>query len=50
MPESPRLAQRLIPGATLAVIPDSGHYPFIEQPEAFTQALRSFVETVAVGD
>ena len=50
VPEAPRLAQELIPGAALAVIPDSGHYPFIEQPEAFTQALRSFIETAAVSD
>ena len=50
VPEAPRLAQELIPGAALAVIPDSGHYPFIEQPEAFTQALRSFIETAAASD
>jgi proline iminopeptidase len=45
VPEAPELAQRLISGARLVYIPQSGHYPFIEQPEAFTQALRSFIDT-----
>lgn len=45
VPEAPKLAQQLIPDARLTLIPDSGHYPFIEQPEAFTKALRSFIET-----
>ena len=43
VPEAPTLVQRLITNAELVVIPDSGHYPFIEQPEAFTDALRSFI-------
>ena len=43
VPEAPTLVQRLITSAELVVIPDSGHYPFIEQPEAFTDALRSFI-------
>jgi proline iminopeptidase len=43
VPEAPALVQRLISDAELIVIPDSGHYPFIEQPEAFTDALRSFI-------
>jgi proline iminopeptidase len=42
--EAQELAKKLIPGAQLAVIPESGHYPFIEQPQAFTGTLRSFVE------
>jgi proline iminopeptidase len=32
-----------IPGSRLVVIPDSGHYPFMEQPEAFATTLRAFV-------
>jgi proline iminopeptidase len=43
VPEAPTLVQGLIDDAELVIIPDSGHYPFIEQPDAFTRALRSFV-------
>jgi pimeloyl-ACP methyl ester carboxylesterase len=32
-----------IPGAMLQVIPGAGHFPHIEQPEAFMAALREFV-------
>ncbi len=41
--EAPNLVCDLIADAQLVVIPDSGHYPFIEQPDAFTAALRTFV-------
>ncbi|NQV05366.1 alpha/beta fold hydrolase [bacterium] len=44
VPAAPELAGQLIPDARIAVIPDSGHYPFIEQPEAFTRTLRAFIE------
>jgi proline iminopeptidase len=44
VPEAPKLVQGSITDAELVVIPDSGHYPFIEQPEAFTHVLRSFVD------
>lgn len=44
VPEAPELARELIPDARLVLIPDSGHCPFIEQPEAFGQALRTFIE------
>lgn len=45
--EAPDLVCDLIPKARLAMIPDSGHYPFIEQPIAFSTALSAFVaETV----
>lgn len=36
------LAQR-IPNADLAVIPAAGHFPFVEQPEAFLAVLRSWL-------
>jgi pimeloyl-ACP methyl ester carboxylesterase len=32
-----------IPGATLKVVPGAGHYPQLEQPEAFMAALREFL-------
>ena len=48
VPEAPKLVQGLVTDAELVVIPDSGHYPFIEQPEAFTRALRSFVDRTRI--
>ena len=33
----------MIPGATLTVIPEAGHYPHIEQPAAFMKALNAFI-------
>lgn len=33
-----------IPGSQLVVISQSGHFPFIEQPEQFIAALRSFLQ------
>ena len=41
--DAPNLVCGLIADARLVVIPGSGHYPFIEQPDAFTTALRTFV-------
>lgn len=32
-----------IPGSQIVLISQSGHFPFIEQPEAFVAALRSFL-------
>ena len=40
---APELVRQLIPESELVVIPDSGHYPFIEQPEIFAEALRRFI-------
>jgi pimeloyl-ACP methyl ester carboxylesterase len=42
--QSVRLAGEL-PSAKLAVIPDSGHVPHEEQPEAFLQAVGNFLKT-----
>lgn len=36
--------QRLIPGASLEVIPDAGHMANMEQPAAFNRALAGFLE------
>jgi pimeloyl-ACP methyl ester carboxylesterase len=36
--------RRLIPDAELLVIPEAGHAPFEEQPEAFLAALTNFLE------
>ena len=36
--------QRLIPGSSVTIIPDSGHLPHIEQREAFIAALEGFLE------
>jgi pimeloyl-ACP methyl ester carboxylesterase len=40
---SPALIRDLIPGSELVVIPDSGHYPFMEQPDIFANVLRQFI-------
>ncbi len=44
---APELVRDLIPHSELAIIPESGHYPFIEQPEAFSEILRRFVDETA---
>lgn len=36
-----------IPGARFQVIPQAGHYPYLEQPEAFVQAVEAFLGTPA---
>jgi pimeloyl-ACP methyl ester carboxylesterase len=33
-----------VPGARLAIVPEAGHLPHIEQPEAFARVLRDFLE------
>jgi pimeloyl-ACP methyl ester carboxylesterase len=40
--ETRKIAARL-PGATLVVIPECGHLPQEERPDAFVQAVSSFV-------
>lgn len=43
---SPEMFERMggtIPGAELVEIPDAGHFPYLENPEGFIQALRRFV-------
>jgi len=34
---------RAIPGARRVIIPAAGHFPFVEQPEAFLAAVRAFL-------
>jgi len=36
--------QRLIAGAKTAIIPDCGHLPHVEQPQAFVAALQGFLD------
>ncbi|MGE0629034.1 MAG: alpha/beta fold hydrolase [Hyphomicrobiaceae bacterium] len=33
----------LVPGATLTIIPDAGHLPHLEQPEAFLKTVTDFI-------
>jgi pimeloyl-ACP methyl ester carboxylesterase len=33
----------LISGAEVAIIPEAGHYPHLEQPAKFMECLRAFV-------
>jgi len=41
--EPSRFLARTIPGATLQVLPGTGHTLQLEEPEAFNAALRAFV-------
>jgi pimeloyl-ACP methyl ester carboxylesterase len=38
-----RWLQQQLPDATLVEIPDCGHYPMLEEPDAFESALLKFV-------
>ena len=42
-PSASRVIADGIPGADLAVIPEAGHFPFIERPEAYADAVRRFL-------
>jgi pimeloyl-ACP methyl ester carboxylesterase len=37
--------RKLIPNARLDVIAEAGHYPHVEQPDAFARSLRRFIES-----
>lgn len=42
-PEYGRTFQQAIPGAQFQLIPAAGHYPYLEQPEAFAAAVTAFL-------
>lgn len=42
-PETVREFQALVPGSTLIVIPNAGHASLLDQPNAFTDAVRAFL-------
>ena len=42
-PEYGRAYAQLIPGAELQTIPAAGHYPYLEQPDAFVSAVTAFL-------
>ena len=44
-PQSTRIA-RLVPGAELEVLPDSGHFPFLEEPDRFFATLEAWLDRV----
>jgi pimeloyl-ACP methyl ester carboxylesterase len=44
-PDYGRAYANLIPGARFATIPQAGHHPEIEQPDAFARALHDFLDT-----
>ena len=37
---------QLIPGALVETIPDAGHFPWVEQPEAFRRAVERLLASV----
>jgi len=43
-PDYGRGYRALIPGATLTVIPEAGHYPHLERPDAFLTAVGDFLQ------
>ncbi|MBW8064741.1 MAG: alpha/beta fold hydrolase [Nitrospira sp.] len=46
-PLDARLMSEQIPGAQLKIIPGAAHLPNLEQPEAFNDAVRSFLASIA---
>lgn len=42
-PDQAEVAVQTIPGATLVVMPGTGHVPFVEDPERFNRALLAFL-------
>lgn len=46
-PDYGRAYATAIPGARFALIDDAGHYPHIEQPQAFARAMASFIAVPA---
>ncbi|MEE9204439.1 MAG: alpha/beta fold hydrolase [Nitrospirales bacterium] len=46
-PSDARLMSEQIPGAQLKIIPGAAHLPNLEQPEAFNDAVRSFLASIA---
>jgi pimeloyl-ACP methyl ester carboxylesterase len=46
-PADGKLMAEAIPGARLEIIPRAGHLSNLEQPDAFNQALRSFLNQLA---
>jgi pimeloyl-ACP methyl ester carboxylesterase len=44
--ESARLMASGIAGARLVVVPEAGHFPWIEQPDAFRAALDPFLAEI----
>ena len=43
-----RAAAALVPGARLAVVPNSGHSAYFEQPEVFNYEVGRFLESALV--
>ena len=46
-PDYGRVYAESIPGAELRLIPAAGHYPYLEQPEAFVEAIVGFTDDVS---
>jgi 3-oxoadipate enol-lactonase len=45
--EQSTVLHRMIDGSQMVIIEDAAHLSNIEQPQAFNQALRSFLDSVA---
>lgn len=49
-PDLVRATAERIPGARFEIVRDAGHIPCVEQPEALTDLIRAFVDTVITGE
>lgn len=47
-PDASRAIAAGIPGAELVILPEAGHFPFGERPEAFAAAVRRFIAAPAL--
>jgi proline iminopeptidase len=47
-PEFSEEIHQLIPTSTLAILEESNHFPFIEEPDEFNQIVRTFSEQVGL--
>jgi pimeloyl-ACP methyl ester carboxylesterase len=46
-PDHTRTLAERIPGARFRELPNAGHYPYLETPDAFIEAVTSFISTVS---
>jgi proline iminopeptidase len=47
-PQTTRIA-RLVPGAEVELLPDSGHFPFLEEPDRFFGRLHAWLDGLGIG-
>jgi 3-oxoadipate enol-lactonase len=48
-PEIAHEMESLIPGSGLVLLPQSAHFPYLDEPRAFSAVLRSFLSSICSG-